>query len=290
MAEREPPRGTLARSPVLRLFSATGAPPGTAVSKGMKGPNDKSHAMGRGSGGKQKLIEAALELAASTRSLATLGLREVTRYAGLAPNAFYRHFRNFDELGLVVVDLLGTELRRGLRDRRLKWKESHPEPVTISDSAALLRFGEIISQSVGLVLEFVNEHATAYTVGIRELHGSSQVLRQAMERLLEQFAADMAEDVQAMIRIQGMDPATILEISREVIRQMSFFSMDYLEHPEQRDQVRQRAERFIARLFVGEMAIQSAAQAERQTARGSKPRTAGKRVQARSGKKPAPGA
>jgi hypothetical protein len=39
---------------------------------------------------------------------------------------------------------------------------------------------------------------------------------------------------------------------------MSFFSMDYLEHPEQRAQVRQRAERFIARLFVGEMAIRSA--------------------------------
>lgn len=290
MAERQPPHSTLALSPVLRLFSGTDAPPGAATAKGMKGPTDKSHAMGRGSGGKQKLIEAALELAASTRSLASLGLREVTRYAGLAPNAFYRHFRNFDELGLVVVDLLGTELRRGLRDRRLKWKESHPEPVEIADSTALLRFGEIISQSVGLVLEFVNEHATAYTVGIRELHGSSQVLRQAMERLLEQFAADMAEDIQAMIRIQGMDPATILEISREVIRQMSFFSMDYLEHPEQRDQVRQRAERFIARLFVGEMAIQSAGLLERQAAPTAKPRDAAKRGQAKSAKKPAPAA
>jgi TetR/AcrR family transcriptional regulator, fatty acid biosynthesis regulator len=248
----------------------------------MKRQNEKNHAMGRGSGGKQKLIEAALELASSTRSLASLGLREVTRYAGLAPNAFYRHFRNFDELGLVVVDLLGTELRRGLRDRRLKWKENHPEPIRASGPDDLLRFGEIIGQSVGLVLEFVTEHGTAYTVGIRELHGSSPVLRQAMERLLEQFAADMAEDVQAMIQIEDLDPATVLEISREVIRQMSFFSMDYLEHPEQRAQVRQRAERFIARLFVGEMAIRSAgapAPRPRTTKRGT---TASKKKPARS--------
>ena len=218
----------------------------------------KGKSLGRGTGGKQKLIDAALELAASTRSLASLGLREVTRYAGLAPNAFYRHFRNFDELGLEVIDLLGDKLRRGLRERRLNWRNRHAAPVHLFDQEKFAGLKEIIGQSVGLVLEFVLEYQVAYTVGIRELHGTSPLLRGAMEHLLEQFAADMAEDVQAMLATPGVDPATLQEISHEVIRQMSFFSMDYLRHPARRNEIRQRAERFITRLFAGEMALRAA--------------------------------
>ncbi|MFT4047125.1 MAG: hypothetical protein QM661_10590 [Solimonas sp.] len=215
--------------------------------------------MGRGHGGKQKLIQAALDLAASTRSLASLGIREVTRRAGLAPNAFYRRFRDFDQLGLEVIDLLGTELRRGLRERRLQWKDLHPDPAQLLEQGRLADIKEIIRQSVELVLEFVAEHHIAYTVGIHVLHGTSPTLRTAMEHLLEQFAADMADDVQPML--VELDSATTLEISREVIRQMSFFSMDYLQGADQRQQVRERAERFILRLFAGELALHAAEKA-----------------------------
>ena len=69
----------------------------------------------RSTSGRQKLMEAALELAATTRSLASLGLREVARHAGLNPNTFYRHFKDFDDLGVAMLDELGTELRAGLR-------------------------------------------------------------------------------------------------------------------------------------------------------------------------------
>jgi len=221
----------------------------------------KVSGMGRGVGGRQKLIEAALHLASSTHSLASLGLREVTRYAGLAPNAFYRHFRNFDELGLAAVELLGGELRRGLRERRLRRREGRGGPAQITGRDEVMRLGrEIVSQSVALVLEFVREHRVAYIVGIRELHGSSPVMRQALQRLMEEFAVDMAEDMQTVLRLPGLDAATLLEISRQVIRQMSFFSMDYLEHPEQREAIREQAERFIMRMFAGELAMQASAQ------------------------------
>jgi AcrR family transcriptional regulator len=222
----------------------------------------KASAMGRGVGGRQKLIEAALHLASSTHSLASLGLREVTRYAGLAPNAFYRHFRNFDELGLAAVELLGGELRRGLRERRLRRKEGRNGPSRISGGPnEVIHLGrDIVNQSVALVLEFVTEHRVAYIVGIRELHGSSPVMRAALQRLMEEFAADMAEDMQSVLRLPGLDAPILLEISRQVIRQMTFFSMDYLEHPEQREAIRDQAERFIMRLFAGELAIQASGQ------------------------------
>ncbi len=44
------------------------------------------------------LIEAALKLVGPNRSVSTLSLREVARAAGIAPNSFYRHFRDTDEL------------------------------------------------------------------------------------------------------------------------------------------------------------------------------------------------
>ena len=48
-------------------------------------------------GGKLKLIQAALRLITETRSLTSLGLRELAREAGLNPNTFYRHFKSLDE-------------------------------------------------------------------------------------------------------------------------------------------------------------------------------------------------
>ena len=48
------------------------------------------------SGGKLKLIQAALRLITQSRSLTSLGLRELAREAGLNPNTFYRHFKNPD--------------------------------------------------------------------------------------------------------------------------------------------------------------------------------------------------
>jgi AcrR family transcriptional regulator len=54
------------------------------------------------------LLQAALNLMGEGRSFTSLGLREIAREAGVVPNAFYRHFRNTDELGLVLVEEAGS--------------------------------------------------------------------------------------------------------------------------------------------------------------------------------------
>lgn len=224
-------------------------------------PERASHGP-RGAGGRQRLIDAALELASTTRSLASLGLREVTRCAGLAPNSFYRHFKDFDDLGLAAVEMLGSELRRGLRERRRRLSPGLKSRTLVTTGKQVNASArEVISATVGLVLDFVTEHPTAYIVGIRELNGSSPTMRKAVNQLLDAFAADMAEDVQSMVDFPGLEPDTVHEISRQVIRQMTFFSMDYLEHPARRDEIREQAERFIVRLFVGELAMVGKAKA-----------------------------
>ncbi|HEY0913888.1 MAG TPA: TetR/AcrR family transcriptional regulator [Solimonas sp.] len=208
--------------------------------------------------GRQRLMEAALQLAATTRSLASLGLREVARQAGLNPNTFYRHFNDFDELGLAVIDQLSGQLREGLRERRRRPAEAG---LKLSDTAnpvdAWSKAQDVVRESIALVLDFVTEHRTAYVVGIREMHGSSPVLRKALRKVLDDIGEDMTEDVLGALQLPLLQREDVAEISQLVIRQMTFFSLDYLEHPEQREQIRRQAERFVLLLFWGAIAAKA---------------------------------
>lgn len=211
-------------------------------------------------GGRLRLMEAALQLAATTRSLASLGLREVARHAGLNPNTFYRHFKNFDELGLAVIEQLSGELRKGLRERRLRAAQSGFRLSDLKNPAeSLQRAQGVVRESVGLVLDFVSEHKDAYVVGIREMHGTSPALRKALRNVLDGIAADMSEDILGALQLPWLKAEDVQEISRLVIRQMTFFSLDYLEQPEQRDDIRRQAERFILLLFWGALAAKDPA-------------------------------
>lgn len=203
-------------------------------------------------------MEAALELAATTRSLASLGLREVARHAGLNPNTFYRHFKDFDELGVAMLRDFGRELRAGLRERRMRPAAQGFRLSDFSDPAKGLEQAQVLArESVGLVLDFVMDHREAYTVGIRELHGSSAVMRKAMGELLEGIAQDMTEDLLDVLKLPAVSHDETLEVARVIVRQMVFFSMDYLEHPERQAEIKRQAERFILLLFWGAIAARA---------------------------------
>lgn len=218
----------------------------------------RSSAAARPSSGRQKLMEAALELAATTRSLASLGLREVARHAGLNPNTFYRHFKDFDDLGVAMLKDLGSELRKGLRERRMQPAAQGFRLSDFSNPAEGLAQAQALArESVGLVLDFVMDHREAYTVGIRELHGTSAVMRKAMQDLLNDIAVDMTEDLLGVLKLPAVTHDEMLEVARVIVRQMVFFSMDYLEHPDRQTQIKREAERFILLLFWGAIAARA---------------------------------
>jgi AcrR family transcriptional regulator len=56
---------------------------------------------------REDLLAAALKLIGPHRSVSSLSLREVAREAGIAPNSFYRQFRDMDELAVALIDLAG---------------------------------------------------------------------------------------------------------------------------------------------------------------------------------------
>ena len=62
---------------------------------------------------RSSLLQAALSLMGEGRSFTSLGIREIAREAGMVPNAFYRHFRNTDELGLPAGVLRPGTMSKG---------------------------------------------------------------------------------------------------------------------------------------------------------------------------------
>ncbi|MEQ9544492.1 MAG: TetR family transcriptional regulator [Marinobacter sp.] len=188
-------------------------------------------------GGKLKLIQAALRLTTQSRSLSSLGLRELAREAGLNPNTFYRHFKNLDEFGLQVLGYIATDMKSGVRELR-RMAES-------SEQAS--------HDTVTFVYRYFQSNPAATTVAVRELHGPSPLLRKALEAQLNASAQEMAEDIIERQLVSAVPPETIHEISRMTIRYILFRAMDYIEKPEQRETIQRETERFINRQFRGAM-------------------------------------
>lgn len=132
------------------------------------------------------LVQAALTLMGEGRSFTSLGLREIAREAGVAPNAFYRHFRNTDELGLVLVEEVGITLRRLLREARKM------------DVAPR----DMLRRSVGAYLEYVKRNRLQFLFIASERSGGSRLLRLAIRNEVTHFIHEMAQD----IRMRGLYP------------------------------------------------------------------------------------
>ncbi|MEP1215921.1 MAG: TetR family transcriptional regulator [Marinobacter sp.] len=188
-------------------------------------------------GGKLKLIQAALRLINQSRSLTSLGLRELAREAGLNPNTFYRHFKNLDEFGLQVLGYIAEDMKSGVRELRQMAESSE----------------QASHDTVTFVYHYFLANPAATTVAVRELHGPSPLLRRALESQLDASAREMAEDIIDRQLVAAVPAETIHEISRMTIRYILVRAMDYIEKPGQREAIQRETERFINRQFRGAM-------------------------------------
>jgi AcrR family transcriptional regulator len=205
--------------------------------------------------GKRALMAAALRLAMLRRSLSLLGIRELAREAGLNPNTFYRHFKGMDDLGLAIIRDVVEPLRNSLREMRIAAAIAGDNTPALESLDAygveLARALPVTRQTVRLFFDFVAEHPQAFIVGMRELNGPSEVLRAALQQVMEDFAADMAEDIVRLNLLPTLDRAVVLKLSRMIIRQMFQASLEFLEHGCDRAACCSQAEAHIIMLFVG---------------------------------------
>jgi AcrR family transcriptional regulator len=127
---------------------------------------------------RRKLIDAALALSAQ-KGFSSLSLREVSKEAGITPAAFYRHFHDMEELGLVLIDEVGLSLRQFLRDTRKK-----------SD-----REGTAIRTLIEAFINYIIENSNHFRLLQGEKQGASPAFRKALFTELGRFIEEIADNL-----------------------------------------------------------------------------------------------
>jgi AcrR family transcriptional regulator len=141
---------------------------------------------------RKALMDSALALVAEGRHYSSLSLREVSKRAGVVPNAFYRHFKDLDELGLALADEFGLLLRQIMRQARLQG----------------LAADSIISDSVNFYIEHVQKEPELFRFMAQSITGGSPAMREAMRNELGHFAKEMIMDLSRLgilTHISGID-------------------------------------------------------------------------------------
>lgn len=165
---------------------------------------------------RQALLDAAMDLMSEGRSFTGLGLREITRRAGVVPTSFYRHFRDLDELGLALVDEGGMTLRRLLREVRRGG-------ITASD---------MIRRSVRVYGEYVRAHRQAFRFIAGERGGGSVAIRNAIRNEVSHFVAEMAQDLRHLNILPALSTEALHMVCGLVVTTMLNAASDVLDLPD----------------------------------------------------------
>ncbi|WP_336365983.1 TetR family transcriptional regulator [Marinobacter sp. C2H3] len=188
---------------------------------------------------REKLMGAALELVGKGRHFASLGIREVTRQAGVVPTSFYRHFRNMDDLGLQLVDELGLVLRRMMREAR----------------ANVLQADKLIEESVGIFTAHAQANRSFFLFMAQGLAGESRAVQDGIRGEMRFFASELANDLRRLRLVDHLNDGDLDLTCDLVVRTVAFSLTDLLSIAPDDDyqigQVRQRTTGFLQMIFVG---------------------------------------
>jgi AcrR family transcriptional regulator len=135
----------------------------------------------------QELMEAAVRLVDSRRSVSSLSLREIAREAGIAPNSFYRHFRDVDELAVALIDRAGRGLRGTIREARQRLK---------SDRGG-------VRSSVEVFMEALDDDQKYLKILLREISIGSDAFRNAVDRELNYFEEELNDELLRVVEATG---------------------------------------------------------------------------------------
>lgn len=155
---------------------------------------------------RQHILDAALHLS-SDRGLSSVSLRAVAAEAGIAPATFYRHFADMDALALALVDEVGVSLRGLVRDARMA--------VFNSDSR------DIIGNSIRTFMQVADENADLFRLLRGEGAGSTPAFRAAIQKEVERFADDVADDLRRASVTTGREMVHV-ELAAEAMVTIAF--------------------------------------------------------------------
>jgi AcrR family transcriptional regulator len=193
---------------------------------------------------REDLLAAALKLIGPNRSLSTVSLREVAREAGIAPNSFYRQFRDMDELAIALIDLAGRSLRIIIGSAR--------ERATSTDRS-------VIRVSVETFMEQLRADDKLLHVLLREGAVGSDAFKQAVERELMYFEDELRVD---LIRLAAAERATLHEpalVSKAITRLVFAMGAVAMDQPPEHDpQVIEQIAQMLRMIITGARVLDQA--------------------------------
>ncbi len=165
---------------------------------------------------RKALMDSALALVAEGSHYSSLSLREVAKRAGVVPNAFYRHFKDLDELGLALADQLGLLLRQIMRQARLQG----------------LAADSMISDSVNFYIEHVQKDPALFRFMAQSITGGSPAMREAMRNELGHFAKEMVMDMSRLGMLTHISAIDMDMLGHLVIQTVFGTTTEVLDLPE----------------------------------------------------------
>lgn len=166
---------------------------------------------------RRRLIDAALALSAE-RGFGALSLREIARESGITATGFYRHFRDLDELGLVLVDEVALALRQLIREARSRFKEQ----------------GGRTRASVEAFMDFAHQKPHLFRLLLGERLGGSPAFRQALRVEIDRFVAELSDDLEAQARAAKQPTADIPFAAEAIVAIVFSVGAEVLELPRHR--------------------------------------------------------
>lgn len=138
------------------------------------------------------VIAAALTLLGPQRNMSSLSLREVARAAGIAPNSFYRQFRDMDELAVALIERAGSSLRQVIGAAR-----QHA-----------LTQRSVVRASVEVFMQQLRSDDRLLHILLREGTVGSSAFKQAVDAQLNYFEEELRLD---LIRLAELNHTGLYE-------------------------------------------------------------------------------
>lgn len=162
---------------------------------------------------REALLEAALAIAGPDRGLSSLTLREVAREAGIAPNSFYRHFHDTNELSVALIEQAGASLRRIIREARVR---------AVSERS-------VVRTSLQAFMEPIAENDQLLKLFLREGSVGAPELRTAVERQLVFFEDELETDLRRFAELRNHrleEPHLAARATTRIVFAMATRSLD----------------------------------------------------------------
>ena len=181
-------------------------------------PDETAHGR-KASISREDLIAAALKLLGPHRSVSTLSLREVAREAGIAPNSFYRQFRDIDELAVALIELAGRSLRRIIGEARQRATGER----------------SIVRGSIEVFVEQVRADDKLLHLLLREGTAGSDAFKLAVDRQLQFFEDELCTDLVRLSEANGSPLYAPALVAKAITRLVFAMGTVVMDSPREKD-------------------------------------------------------